>query len=510
MYPVGGSQGQTWGFNEGQGEATILQTPLTDNYISQEVLLQSQERKAKKAKDADDFQKRIDAMNASYQALDIDAQHALKEGVMSFVEDASKYRAESDINPLSASAVDPRSKELQRGYQQLMSLPQMTKQLSAEIKTQMDAYRTDPSKYQDDENLEALTKGLSDGMLQKYMSGEAKVPMLQLKAPTADVMAALSKGLTAAGIDKKDYVAVMAGGPTMIASMLNGPEAEGILNSTKQSLASMSPEALDNLKARSDESGMQPEVQYINDLLENLADPGYTFQKAELTFYDEAKQKVSSISTETGTWPDKAKALKLMEEHAEANPRFMAELEKDPRFKGTTKERLKQWSATWADKPWGPVTSKPAPTDENNNGGGDSGRQLVEDWLVKVEQNDAVARGRVVNAKFPGDPAVRDIGGRDVELGKGTFVSIDPIRELNTGGAITYNMPESTFKVTIRLDEPITIKYADGTPEKKQYQTITVGREEAKRLFAAHIADKLNTNQNQEEVGAGEEFILNN
>lgn len=508
MYPVGGSQGQTWGFNEGQGEATILQTPLTDNYISQEVLLQSQERKAKKAKDADDFQRRIDAMNASYQSMDIDAQHALKEGVMSFVEDASKYRAESDTNPLSASAIDPKSQEFQRGYQQLMSLPQMTKQLSAEIKTQMDAYRTNPEKYQDDENLKKLIGGLGGGMLQKYMSGEEPVPMLQLKAPTADVMGALSKGLTAAGIDKKDVVAVMAAGPAVIQSMLNGPEAAAILNSIKQSLSGMSPEALDNLKARSTESGMQPEIQYITDLLENLADPGYTFQKAELAFYDEAKQKVSSISTETGTWPDKAKALKLMEEHAEANPRFMAELEQDPRFKGTIKERLKQWSATWGDKPWGPVTSKPATTDDGEAG---SDRQLVEDWMVKVEQNDPVARGRVVNAKFPGDPGVRDIGGRTVELGAGTFVSIDPTRNLNTGGVITYNMPESTFTIKIKLDEPKVEIYADGTPSPAQsHQTITVGRDEAKRLLGAYVADKLNTKQNQAEVGAGEEFPLNN
>ena len=504
MYPVGGSQGQTWNFNEGQGEATILKTPLTDNYISNEVLLQSKERKEQAKKDADDFQARIDALNTAYQSADMEMQHATREVVMDYISDLSNARVEMGKNPLLASSVDADSKKYQDGYQQLMALPQMGQQLSTAIKSQIDAYKANPEKYRDDENLKTLQMGLGGGMFQKYVSGEITVPSLKLKAPTADVLGGLSKAATAAGVNIKNAAAVYTSAPFVVESLLNGPDKEKYENSAAQSISERSPEYREALNKRAEDKGVSPVAMYLTESLNSIADSEYTFDSREVELYEATKQNVARFTNEKGSFPKIDEALRLLIQNAEADPKFMADLER----KGMT---AKQWAETWRDKPFGDTTIAAPKEDKNNSDGLNASGVFVEDWLVKVEQRDPVAMGRVVNAKFPGDPSVRDVGGRDVELGKGTFISIEPIRELNTGGAITYLQPESTFKIKIRLDTPMQVEYKDGTKGgKSDYQTIVVGRDEAKRLFAAHVSDKLNTKQTKLEIGqTGNDDFLN-
>jgi hypothetical protein len=518
MYPVGGSQGQTWNFNEGQGEATILKTPLTDNYISNEVLLQSRERKEQAKKDADDFQKRIDAMNTAYQSADIEAQHALREGVMDYISDVSDYRAKTGKNPLLASSVDPDSKKYQDGYQQLMALPQMAKQLTTEIKGQIDLYKANPEKYLADENLETLQKGLSDGQLQRYLSGQDKVPSLQLKAPTVDVIGGLSKGLTGMGVDLNNSASVTAGTPLVVESLLAGPDKEKYENSASQAISRMSPEYQDALKKRAEESGVSPIAQYMVEVGNSLADTKYTFDSRENDFYEKAKQKVAIVTTDTYSGPKVDEALRLMKEYAEADPKFMADLER----KGMT---LDQWSKGWGAKkvPWGP-TSSTAPKDDNENGGGgDTNRMHVEDRIQALEKGDALAQGIVANYKFPGNPSVKDILGNTVAALPGTFVSVHTTTKENENFGGKIQPGESVFKIQIRVEKDIDVPTtkAGAKPElrkdsgvfKKEggvnYQIITVGREEAIKILGPAFVSELKAKQGQSEAGQASNTNVN-
>jgi hypothetical protein len=519
MYPVGGSQGQTWNFNEGQGEATILKTPLTDNYISNEVLLQSRERKEQAKKDADDFQQRIDAMNTAYQSADIEAQHALREGVMDYISDVSDYRAKTGKNPLLASSVDPDSKKYQDGYQQLMALPQMAKQLTTEIKGQIDLYKTNPEKYLADENLETLQKGLSDGQLQRYLSGQDKVPSLQLKAPTVDVIGGLSKGLTGMGVDLNNAASVAAGSPLVVESLLNGPDKEKYENSASQAIARMSPEYQEALNKRAEESGVSPIAQYMVEAGNALADTKYTFDSREVELYEATKKNVARVTNEKGSFPKIDEALRLLIQNAEADPKFMADLER----KGMT---AKQWAETWRDKPFGDTTIA-APKEEDGGDGGDANRMHVEERIQALEKGDALAQGIVANYKFPGNPSVKDILGNTVAALPGTFVSVHTTTKENENFGGKIQPGESVFKIQIRVEKDVDVPTtkAGATPEKRKdsgvfkkeggvnYQIITVGREEAIKILGPAFVSELKGNQGQSEaakaVNADENFLNN-
>jgi hypothetical protein len=403
MYQVGTGAGQSWQFNQGQGEATVAKTPLTDNFMSSLALMNEKDKRDEKKADADDFQKRVDLLNKSHQEMDFRAQDATRGVVTSLIDDASAYRAETGKNPFLASNTDPRAREFQMAYQKLATLPQSVGQVSEELKASQKLALTNPDKFTD-ESIKAFT---DPNILDIVKSG--KVPQLQHKAPIADALAAIKTGLTQIGA--KTIEGATQGAGEIVANMK--ATDPGAWNAVGQIVNDMSDARKAAVQQFADENGIQDlKEAYIVQTAQLMADPDYTFEGTDQMMFEAGRKLVSTHTNEEGGYaPKRGKStIQLFKDVAESNPRFVADLVVKGYGK-TEKEAVNNWAIEQSKKDLGNTKSNPKddPTDGDGGGAGAS-RAKYQEWENLVKSGDPAAEGYLNGEKFAtqtkkGEPA---------------------------------------------------------------------------------------------------------
>lgn len=411
MYQVGTNAGRAWQFREGEGEAAIIKTPLYDNYLGQMAILNEQERRTRKAKEAEDFQQRVDLMNKAYQDSKFEGSADIRAASLKFLDRAAEYRQRTGRNPFLATNTDEEAKGIQKNYQQFISMPQSANNVVNHLEAQRQLLQANPGMYEDDENAKAIAEGYGGGKLVEYAMGNKPLPTLRSKAPVADLVGGIKATLDNLQVKVGDLSKLQEIKGNIPGALFNGKDGAAFENSAKQMFNDMTDDQKTIISQKAAAAGMTEAEYIVADLAEKSIAGGWSPERALNEAFTFAQQYVEY---KPGGGVDAKRAVDLS----------MSRLKEDPvswqaamtQF-GTEDNIRKEMEK----KPWG-LSKGYAGRGGGSGGSGSTTSDLVtfEDWVGALEGGYGPAQGMLAGTDI-------DIylGGPQKELVSGTVVQVE-------------------------------------------------------------------------------------
>lgn len=472
MDGVGTDLGRVYKGVQGKGVAQEVSTPITDKFIADlpgRMDLLRRENEAKKKADADDFQKRVDALNTARNNINWQAQDESKAATLDYLGRAGEYYARTGQNPLLSKNRDSDAIELQRQYQDLMAMAGGINDYAEELKKWQDIAIKDPSKYTP-ESIKAMTEGT---LMEKFSSG--KVPKPVPIAPMGDVLTL--SGKIGKDVDVNDVGTIRRN--AVLA--LNGSGGLEYVNSLTNIYDKFSPEQQEALNQRADAASQEqgrdvtPQEQMLVEItMENIRG-GSDLGAYEKNIYEEARKYSDDHRNADGSHgPKKSQGIKAAVEQAKSNPYMWQRLMEKYGGEAAYMKHLRSLN----------FGSTGAASDDDSGGGG--GRGALQDARETVIS--------VLEGVKQGNPAAQ-----------GAYQGHDVYVKSKTGGAVrgkiknVVALPRQSeadpqkFAVTV-FEEKV------GSGGKGIFNTITMTEAEAAEVLVSASMKALNSKQGQEEV----------
>lgn len=486
MYQVGTSAGQAWRFNEGEGEASILKTPLYDTYLTQMAVLNDQERRVKKVKDADDFQKRYDALNDAFDASPYSVDAEVRKQVMGYLDATADYKVRTGKNPWNATNTDPEAQELQKQYQGYRNMASGAQRVVQHMDAQRQLWQANPERYKDDENLKALMEGYEGNRLEEYVSGKRPLPTLNSNAPVADIVVGIKNTLDALRVEVNDMAKFEEVKGDIAGALFAGKDGAAYQNSANQIFNELPEDQKAAITQAAQAQGISEAEYIVADLAQKSITGGWSEERAINDAFEGAKVHVEYLpSGEIKT--DRAVELgisKLKEDPVSWGLMIQKYGDEDK-----IREELKK-------KPWG--QTKPGAGGRGGGGGGDtSGVTTYEDWRGLLQSGSSSARGMLNGVNI-------DVyfGGPNNEVVSGSIVDVEFKGHYDPAQNKWIPQPGDPSQVTNKYIIRVAVKDSDGNTriEEREVDEATLDR-----IAIKPVTSYIGSTQGRREVATGGE-----
>lgn len=447
MYQVGTGAGQAWQFREGEGESAILKTPLYDNYLSQVAILNEQERRMQKAKEGDDYQKRIDTLNQKMAESPFAVDASTKQAMMQFLDRTAELKQQTGKNPFSATNTDPRAQQMQKDYWKYFSLPVKAAEAMKHFEQQNAMLAQSPEKYKDDEVAKTIREGLGGEKLVEYVMSGRPLPTLRAVSPSADIADELAKTMNVVKIDPTDIQAYQTTAGTLIESMFSGPKASGIIASARQLYDESNDATKAEVDAIASSMNMSIEKAMVYKMGDDIVTNRLTPQSALMAAFDRHKDVGTFTSAEGAMSPLVTKGINEVITDLKGQGGYVWDMVKK-QYGGEQgiRDALKTFD-------WGSIGQKWKQPADGGGMAANMGIRTYNDWMNGALTGNQILRGAINNQDT--NFRLRDEGGEKSYQGVITnFEPIFPEGWMTTPGVENNDPSTLKFKVDIEVKDP--------------------------------------------------------
>lgn len=447
MYQVGTNAGRAWQFREGEGESAVITTPLYDTYLTQVAILNDQERRAKKAKEEDDYQKRIDKINERMGDSDFSTDASVRQNMMQFLDKTAEYKQRTGKNPFSATNNDSGAQQLQKEYWRYYAMPQDAKRINEHFKAQQAMLLASPEKFEDDDNLAAIEEGIQGEKLVEYVTGKKPLPSLKVTAPTADILAELSNTMKSAGIQDNDVEAFGQNGLALVQSMFAGPKAKAISTSALQILEKSPDDVKQDIVNTSNIMGIPLEQAMVLKMGADVVQGGLTPEKILMEAYEKFKDVGETITADGRRVPNADKGIKGMIEYMKGLGGYkwdmvLGQYGNEKKIRDVAKQF--DWGNTG-------LVWKPTGGTGDGTGGDIFGRTQYAEWRQLARSGDQRAAGMLQGSK-----TVVSTGRPDQPTVEGKINGVKFLGEVPASrfGYPNLNQPVERWQLSVSVPDP--------------------------------------------------------